>query len=93
MKVIILMTSKNYTDYIIPGSFGGVSGFLKNNKNLNKNTKSEILNNDVYTLHKPVRKKFQRCRLHCPAVFTERINTCKYIFKIIIVTLQFFSIY
>ena len=58
------MNSENkYTNYSNPGAFSGISGFFKNNKNLKKGVKKEILKNDVYTLHKPVRKKFKRCKV------------------------------
>jgi hypothetical protein len=57
------MNSENkYTNYSNSGAFSGISGFFKNNKNLKKGVKKKILKNDVYTLHKPVRKKFKRCK-------------------------------
>jgi hypothetical protein len=90
------MTSSNYTNYLTPGSFSGLRGFLKNNKSCNKNIKTEILKNDVYTLHKPVRKKFKRCRFiinkiddqwQCDLIDVKKLkghnNNFKYIFTCI----------
>jgi len=61
--------SKLYTTPSMPGSFSGMSGFLKANKNLKKN---EVLNylkeNEAYTLHKPKIKKFIRKRVVIPFI-------------------------
>ena len=44
-----------------PGSFSGVSGFLKNNKNINqKKFKEWSKKVPAITLHKPARKRFPR---------------------------------
>ena len=50
-----------YTDPEQPGSFSGISGFLKNNKKLKKDqVKKKLLAEEAYTLHTPIRKKFPR---------------------------------
>lgn len=52
---------KKYTDVSNPGSFSGLSGFLKNNKELNSiETKNKLSSINSYTLHKPLIKKFKR---------------------------------
>ena len=46
-----------------PGSFSGLNSFYKNSnikKQLRKTIKNSLLQNDTYTLHKPVTKKFTR---------------------------------
>ena len=52
---------KKYTDVSNPVSFSGLSGFLKNNKELNSiETKNKLSSINSYTLHKPLIKKFKR---------------------------------
>ena len=47
-----------------PGSFSGVSGFIKNNKNINKKKFREWAKKEsTLTLHKPARKHFPRRRV------------------------------
>jgi hypothetical protein len=49
-----------------PGSFSGLNSFYKNSnikKQLRKTIKNSLLQNDTYTLHKPVTKKFTRNRV------------------------------
>lgn len=53
---------KEYTNYSNPGSFSGITGFIKNNKKL-KNVKKVLLNEEAYTLHRPIRKKFPRSKV------------------------------
>jgi hypothetical protein len=51
--------NKLFTTPSEPGSFTGVATFRKNHKNFSlKKIKSELEGNDVYTLHKQVRRKF-----------------------------------
>ena len=51
---------KDYTDPSVPGSFSGLSGFLKNT-NYKKEEASEILGGEeVYSLHHPQKHKFPR---------------------------------
>ena len=55
---------KLYTDPSRPGSFSGLSGFLRANKNLKKNDVKIFLDsNETYSLHKPKRKKFIRKKI------------------------------
>lgn len=50
-----------YTNPAQPGSFLGLTGFLKNNKGLKKaEVKKQLLGQETYTLHTPLRKKFPR---------------------------------
>ena len=53
---------KKYTNPSNPGSFSGISGFLKNNKEFkySRVAKRVIKSLPTYTLHKPIRYKFQR---------------------------------
>ena len=51
---------KKYTDVSNPGSFSGLSGFLKNNKELNSiETKNKLSSINSYTLHKPLIKNLK----------------------------------
>jgi hypothetical protein len=55
--------------YTNPGSFSGMSGFIKANKNLNKSDViSYLKENEAYTLHKPKRKNFNRKRVIIPRI-------------------------
>lgn len=52
-----------YTDIKNPGSFSGLSGFIKNNKKLKvKNIKNSLLTSPTYTLHTPAKHKFPRTK-------------------------------
>ena len=53
----------SYFDPKHPGSFSGVSGFLKNNKVNRKKFKEWAQKEDALTLHKPARKRFPRRRV------------------------------
>ena len=55
---------QKYTNPALPGSFSGLSGFLKNNKELGNSTsvKRVISSLPAYTLHKPVQFKFPRTK-------------------------------
>jgi hypothetical protein len=54
-----------YTKPDNPGSFSGLSGFLKNNKRIGKNNAFEVLSKvDALTLHKPRLKKFPRNKFY-----------------------------
>ena len=54
---------KFYTDPEQPGSFSGLTGFLKNNKVFKSNlVKNELLKQNSYTLHPPLKKKFPRTK-------------------------------
>jgi len=60
---------KLYTDPSRPGSFSGLSGFLRANKNLKKNDVKIFLDsNEAYSLHKPKRKKFIRKKIIVPGI-------------------------
>ena len=48
-----------YYDSSVPGSYSGISGFIKNNKT-SKNPKNWALSQRTITLHKPVRLNFER---------------------------------
>jgi hypothetical protein len=54
----------DYTNPSLPGSFSGLSGFLKNNAKYRKNrsVKKVIRSLPAYTLHKSVRYKFPRSK-------------------------------
>ena len=55
---------RNYTNTLIPGSYSGQSGFLKNTKHKDKKlVKQELESLDAYTLHKDIRRKFQRRKI------------------------------
>jgi hypothetical protein len=50
-----------YTNPKNPGSFSGLSGFLKNNKNIKKkHVVDSLLREDSFTLHTPLKKNFPR---------------------------------
>ena len=53
---------KTYTNASLPGSFSGLSGFLRNNKAFknNRNVSRVIRGIHAYTMHKPIRYKFKR---------------------------------
>ena len=53
----------SYFDPKHPGSFSGVSGFLKNNKVNRKKFKEWARKENTLTLHKPARKRFPRRRV------------------------------
>ena len=56
------MMSK-YNQYYNPssnGSFGGVKRLVNSVRLKPKKVKEWLLNQDTYTLHKPIRKRFQR---------------------------------
>jgi hypothetical protein len=57
-----------YTNPKLPGSFSGVSGFIKNNPLLkyNRNVKKTLYSIPEYTLHKPIRYTFQRNKTLVP---------------------------
>ena len=61
--------NKLYTNPALPGSFSGMSGFIKANKNLNKSDViSYLKENEAYTLHKPKRINFNRKRVIIPRI-------------------------
>jgi len=61
--------SKLYTDVSRAGSFSGLSGFLKANKNIKKQEALNFLKtNEAYTLHMPKRKKFKRQKVFVPFI-------------------------
>lgn len=52
-----------YTDYKNPGSFSGLTGFLKNNHKLGtKNVNNYLHSLPAYTLHTPLKHKFRRTK-------------------------------
>ena len=51
--------NKYYYDSSVPGSFSGISGYIKNNK-FSKNAKKWAMMQKTITLHKPVRMNFER---------------------------------
>lgn len=52
-----------YTDIANPGSFSGLSGFVKNNKKFKKKqVKKSLLTSPTYTLHTPIKKQFRRTK-------------------------------
>lgn len=54
---------KSYTDIKNPGSFSGLSGFLKNNKKQKFNhVKKTLLTSPTYTLHTPAKHNFPRTK-------------------------------
>lgn len=58
-----------YHNPIIPGSYSGLSGFLKNNSSFTPAiVKHSLENIDTLTLHKPARKKGPRRRVYCPGI-------------------------
>ena len=58
---------QKYTDIKNPGSFSGISGFLKNNPKFNLNqVKKELIKTETYTKHKPLIKSFPRATTYVP---------------------------
>jgi hypothetical protein len=59
---------ESYTNPKIPGSFSGISGFLRNNSHFkhNKNVRELLQSSPVYTLHKPIAYKFNRNKTLVP---------------------------
>ena len=55
---------QKYTNPALPGSFSGLSGFLKNNKEFknSKSVKQVIRSLPAYTLHKPIKYTFTRTK-------------------------------
>jgi hypothetical protein len=54
---------KKYTDPSNPGSFQGISGFVKNNRDVKKSEATKSLNKlEATTLHKPIKSKFNRIK-------------------------------
>jgi hypothetical protein len=55
---------KTYTNASLPGSFSGLSGFLRNNKAFknNRNVSRVIRGIPAYTMHKPIRYTFPRAK-------------------------------
>lgn len=63
---------EKYTDPVNPGAFSGLSGFKKNNKELDKKLVEETLKQTlVYTSHKPKRKTFKRLKVQVSGPFIE----------------------
>ena len=61
---------KLYTDPSNPGSFSGIDGFLRANKNIKRSDFLNYLkNSEAYTLHKPKRKKFYRRHVIVPSKY------------------------
>lgn len=55
---------KKYTNPEHPGAFSGLTGFKKNNKEIkNKIIRNTLLKSNAYTLHKPKRLNYKRCRV------------------------------
>ena len=53
-----------YTNPEQPGSFSGLSGFTRNNTNIaRKKIKKALLKTQTYSLHKPKRIHYKRCRV------------------------------
>jgi hypothetical protein len=58
-----------YTNPSNPGAFRGLSGFLKNNKNLDKDeVENELLRTNAYTQHILPKTKFVRRKVILPGV-------------------------
>jgi hypothetical protein len=58
-----------YTDPTAPGSFTAISGFLNNNKKINKLEGTKELGKlDSVTLHEPKKLKFQRCKVQVAGI-------------------------
>ena len=54
---------EKYNNPSLPGSFSGLSGFLKINKELQKSTVKRVISSlPAYTLHKPIRYTFSRTK-------------------------------
>ena len=52
-----------YYDYSNPGSFSGISGFLKNNKKYSKKAVQKFLSgSETYTFHKKALNNFKRAK-------------------------------
>jgi hypothetical protein len=58
-----MIIKSTYTDIKNPGSFSGLTGFLKNNKEFTlDNIKKSLLNEPAYVLHKSIKRKFRRAK-------------------------------
>ena len=57
--------SRDYTDLRLAGSYNGLSGFLRNQKQYHdpKQVHNELMKLDSYALHLPVRRKFPRRKI------------------------------
>jgi hypothetical protein len=57
--------SKLYFDLSHPGSYSGASAFIRSfkSKNEKENAKQWLLDQETYTIHRPIRKKFQRNKI------------------------------
>ena len=55
---------ETYTNPVLPGSFSGLSGFIKNNKQYRNSrvVKKTIQSLPAYTLHKPIKYNFPRTK-------------------------------
>ena len=53
---------KKYRDLSNPGSFSGLSGFIKNNKYTPSKVKKALNSLPEYTLHAPIKYKFPRSK-------------------------------
>lgn len=60
---------KDYTNPSNPGSFAGLSGFLKNNKQYSKeNVEKVLLTTNTFTQHNLPARKFQRTKIIVPGI-------------------------
>lgn len=60
---------KAYTNPSNPGSFAGLSGFLKNNNKFSKkNVEKDLLKLNVYTQHTLPKRKFKRTKIMVPGI-------------------------
>ena len=58
-----------YTEPSAPGSFSAVSGFIKNNKTLNKaKVINALASMDAVTLHEPKKLKFKRIKVQVAGI-------------------------
>lgn len=63
---------KKYTNPSNPGSFSGLSGFLKNNKKLDKKlVEKTLLEFPAYTLHKSKRSNYRRLKVQVGGIDSE----------------------
>ena len=61
--------NEKYTDPSAPGSFSAISGFIKNNKTLNKeNVMNHLGTLDAVTLHVPKKLKFRRVKVEVAGI-------------------------
>ena len=60
---------EKYTNIVLPGSFSGLSGYVRNNSKINKDkTLNELCKYETFSLHRSVRHNFSRNKVITPGI-------------------------